>query len=80
VRGRHFQPARTASDRNAKARRLALPGVGRRKYTWADWQRGGFRGPPPWRRGYQPVYAAISIALFGGLLTIFLLAASGRLP
>jgi len=51
-----------------------------RKFTWVDWREGGFRGPPPWRRGRQPLSAAISVTLFTGLLTVFLLAVSGRLP
>jgi hypothetical protein len=49
-------------------------------YTWADWRADGFRGPPPWRRGYRPLYFALCFVLFIGLLAIFWLAGSGRLP
>jgi hypothetical protein len=52
----------------------------RRAYTWTDWRADGFRGLPPWRRGYRPLYLAISLVLFLGLLTAFWLAGSGRLP
>jgi len=52
----------------------------RRTYTWFDWREGGFRGPPPWRHGYRPLYLAISLVLFFGLLALFWLAGSGRLP
>jgi hypothetical protein len=45
-------------------------------YTWFDWRAAGFRGPPPWRRGYRPLYLAISLVLVLGLLAIFWLAVS----
>jgi hypothetical protein len=48
--------------------------------TWSDWGADGFRGPPPWRRGYRPFYFVLSLALFFGLLAVFWLAGSGRLP
>jgi len=48
--------------------------------NWNDWEKGGFRGPPPWRRGYRSVYFLTCGALFAGLLILFWLAASGRLP
>ena len=51
----------------------------RGRYTRADWRTDGYRGPPPWRRGYQPLYFAVSLALVALLLTIFLVAGS-RLP
>jgi len=43
-------------------------------YTWFDWRADGFRGPPPWRRGYRPLYLAISLVVFFGLLALFWLA------
>ncbi|HYZ78938.1 MAG TPA: hypothetical protein VE596_16360 [Gaiellaceae bacterium] len=49
-------------------------------YTWSDWCADGFRGPPPWRRGYRPLYFALFLVLFAGLLAVFWLAGSGRLP
>jgi hypothetical protein len=49
------------------------------RYTRADGRADGYRGLPPWRRGYQPAYLVISLALVAGLLTIFLIAGS-RLP
>jgi hypothetical protein len=49
------------------------------KYGWSDWEADRFRGRPPWRRGLQPRFFAISFVLFVGLLGVFLLAASGRL-
>jgi uncharacterized protein involved in response to NO len=48
--------------------------------NWNDWAKGGYRGPPPWRRGFRPMYFVTSFALFAGLLTVFWLAASGRWP
>jgi hypothetical protein len=45
-------------------------------YTWRDWQADGFRGPPPWRRGYQPLYWVLSIAVFAVLLAIFVIEGS----
>jgi hypothetical protein len=48
--------------------------------NWSEWADGGYRGPPPWRRGFRPLYFAMSLALFIGLLTVFWLAFSGRLP
>jgi uncharacterized protein involved in response to NO len=48
--------------------------------NWSDWEKGGFRGPPPWRRGYRPMYFLTAGAVFAGLLILFWLAASGRLP
>ena len=45
----------------------------RRGYTWFDWRDDEFRGAPPWRRGYRPVYLAISLVLFLGLLVLFVL-------
>jgi hypothetical protein len=50
-----------------------------REYGWRDWQADGFRGRPPWRRGFQPRLLVVSLALFLGLLAVFLLALSGRL-
>jgi len=47
--------------------------------TRSDWAEGGYRGPPPWRRGFRPLYLLTSLALFAGLLTLFWLAFSGRL-
>jgi len=47
--------------------------------NWSDWAKGGYRGRPPWRRGFRPLYLATSLALFVGLLTVFWLAFSGRL-
>jgi hypothetical protein len=47
--------------------------------TWVDWREGGFRGLPPWRRGFRPRYLAASLALAAGLLIVFLVAVS-RLP
>jgi hypothetical protein len=44
----------------------------RRRDTWKDWQAGGFRGPPPWRRGYRPLYLGVSLALVAFLLVVFL--------
>ena len=49
------------------------------KYRWSDWQADGFRGRPPWRRGFQPRLFAISLVLFAGLLAVIWLAATGRL-
>ena len=49
------------------------------KYGWPEWRADGFRGRPPWRRGYQPRFLAISLVLFFGLLTVVVLASSGRL-
>ena len=54
-------------------------GMGDEGTNWNDWKADGFRGPPPWRRGYQPMYFVICGALFVGLLILFWLAASGRL-
>ena len=48
-------------------------------YTWFDWRADGFRGPPPWRRGYRPLYLAISLVVVFGLLVLFWLAFSARL-
>jgi len=48
------------------------------RYSFADWRADGFRGPPPWRRGWRPAYLAISIVLVAALVTIFVLAASRR--
>jgi hypothetical protein len=48
--------------------------------NWSDWEKGGFRSPPPSRRGYQPMYFLTAGAVFVGLLILFWLAASGRLP
>ena len=48
--------------------------------NWSVWEKGGFRGPPPWRRGYRPMYFLTAGAVFAGLLIVFWLAASGRLP
>jgi hypothetical protein len=47
--------------------------------SWSDWEEGGYRGPPPWRRGFQPLWLVTSLALVAGLLTLFWLAFSGRL-
>jgi uncharacterized protein involved in response to NO len=47
---------------------------------WNDWAKGGYCGPPPWRRGFQPVYFLTCAAVFAGLLILLWLAASGRLP
>jgi hypothetical protein len=47
--------------------------------NWSDWEKSGFRGPPPARRGFRPLYLATSLALLVGLLAVFWLAASGRL-
>jgi len=33
---------------------------------------------PPWRRGFQPLYFAISVVLVAALLAVFWLAGSGR--
>jgi hypothetical protein len=49
----------------------------RRGYTWFDWRDDEFRGPPPWRRGYRPLYLAISLVLFFGLLALFWLVGRG---
>jgi len=48
-----------------------------RSYT--SWSAGGYRGPPPSRRGFRPVYLVLSVALAGALGVVFWLAASGRL-
>jgi hypothetical protein len=40
--------------------------------TWRDWQDDGFRGPPPWRRGYQPLHLVASICVFALLLAVLL--------
>jgi hypothetical protein len=45
-------------------------------YTWTDWRADGFRGPPPWRPGYRPLFFAIFLVLVLGLLTVFWLAFS----
>jgi hypothetical protein len=50
------------------------------RYGWTDWAHDGYRGPPPWRRGFQPVYFGIVLVLIVGLLTLFWVGASGRLP
>ena len=50
------------------------------RYGWTDWAEDGYRRPPPWRRGFQPLYFTIALVLFLGLLTLFWLAAPGRLP
>jgi hypothetical protein len=49
-------------------------------YSWTDWAAEGYRGPPPWRRGFRPLFFLISLALVVGLATVFWLAAAGRLP
>jgi hypothetical protein len=46
----------------------------RRQYTAGDWRTDGYRGPPPWRRGFRPAYLAISLALVAILLAIFVIA------
>jgi hypothetical protein len=51
-----------------------------RGYAWSDWRADEFRGPPPWRRGYQPLYFVLCFVLFFGLLAVFWLAGSHRLP
>jgi uncharacterized protein involved in response to NO len=48
--------------------------------NWSDWEQGGFRGPPPWRRGFRPMYLLTSLAVFAGLLILIWLFVSGRLP
>ena len=48
--------------------------------NWSDWEKGGFRGPAPARRGYRPLYFGTAFAVFAGLLAVFWLAFSGRLP
>jgi hypothetical protein len=45
-------------------------------YTWRDWQADGFRGPPPWRRGYRPRYLLLSLALVALVVAIVVIAAS----
>ena len=50
-----------------------------RRYSRADWRADGYRRPPPWRRGFQPLYLFVSLALVALLLTVFLIAGS-RLP
>ena len=57
--------------------RIARRETARTKYTWFDWAAGGFSGPPPWRRGYQPLYLVISLVLFFGLLAVFWLIGRG---
>jgi hypothetical protein len=47
-----------------------------RDYTWRDWQADGFRGPPPWRRGYRPWYWVLSISVFALVFAIVVIAAS----
>jgi hypothetical protein len=47
--------------------------------TRRDWKEGGYRGPPPWRRGTRPLNLLTSFALLAGPLTLFWLAFSGRL-
>lgn len=47
-----------------------------RKDSWTDWREGGFRGQPPWRRGYRPLYFGLSLGLVALLLAIFLWAGS----
>jgi hypothetical protein len=49
-----------------------------RPYRYTDWRADGFRGPPPWRRGYQPGYWALSIAVVALVLTIVVVFASRR--
>jgi hypothetical protein len=49
-----------------------------RPYTYRDWQADGFRGPPPWRRGYQPWYWVLSIAVAALVLAAVLLLGPGR--
>ena len=46
--------------------------------SWSEWQEGGYRGPPPWRRGLRPWYLLTSVALLVGLLVVFWFAFSGR--
>jgi hypothetical protein len=45
-------------------------------YGWRDWQNDGFRGRPPWRRGYRPWSLLLSIVLVAVLATIFVVAGS----
>lgn len=45
---------------------------------WSAWKGGGYRGPPPWRRGVQPLYLVVSLLLVAGLLTFFLLVSRFR--
>jgi hypothetical protein len=45
-------------------------------YTWRDWQADGFRGPPPWRRGYRPWSLLLSLALAALVLAVVVIAAS----
>ena len=45
---------------------------------WSAWRAGGYRGPPPWRRGVQPLYLVVSLLLVAGLLAFFLLATRAR--
>jgi hypothetical protein len=40
-------------------------------YTY--WQRHGFQGRPPWRRGYRWGYLALSLALVALLLVLILI-------
>ena len=48
----------------------------RRPYSYSDWRRDGFRGRPPWRRGYKPGYLLLSVALFAILLAVIVVATS----
>jgi hypothetical protein len=66
-------------DEQAQGGDQGVGRAGRRKYSRADWRADGYRRPPPWRRGYQPIYLFASLALVALLLTIFLIAGS-RLP
>ena len=37
--------------------------------SYAHWRESGYRGRPPWRRGYRSGYLAVSL----GLVVLFLL-------
>ena len=47
--------------------------------SYRYWRAQGCRGRPPWRRGNQWLYFAISIPLLMALAVVFVLAANGRL-
>jgi hypothetical protein len=47
--------------------------------SYAYWAASGYRGRPPWRRGYRWGYFALSLAAAACLFALFWLAGSGRL-
>lgn len=75
-----FLPGRVPGRRRCTVPRMADPDdddLDPSAYRY--WRAHGYRGRPPWRRGYQWLYFAISIPLLLGLAVVFVLAANGRL-